>query len=147
MKIRIDDNLKKYFNKTGQCIREYRLFIERGSDGKSAELKEECLPIVIDVEDMYYVLKDYGSMSRIIEVYKLKKDLYGIRSDLYLNKPNVHELDGRYSSRIGIEVMMYGTFSPKSCKKRIIKALEKYIQENRWKIDIDLEAIKKAAGV
>lgn len=145
MKIKIDDKYKKYFNKTGQHIREYKLFIEKGSSGKDAEIKESCLPIVIDVEDMYYVLKDYGWGGRIIEIYKRKKDAWAL--DMYLNKPKVIELDGRYSSRIGLEVLMYGTFSPVSCKKRMIKCLENYINDNRWKIDIDIESIKNTLRV
>lgn len=139
MKIKIDDKYKKYFNKTGQYIREYELFIEKGSSGKDAEIKESCLPIVMDVDDMYYVLKDYGWEGRIVEVYKYKKDAW--KTDMYLNKPKVIELDGQYSSRIGLKVSMYGTFSPASCKKRMMKCLEKYINDNKWKVDIDIESL------
>lgn len=145
MKINIDKKFQKYFNNTGKYIKEYRLFIEKGDTGKNATIEEEDLLIVADVDDLFYVLKDYKWTSRLMEVYK--NDKYGIASRERINKAYIQELDGKYSSKIGLEVVMYGSFSANTCRKRIVKCLEDYIKKNRWKMDINIASIKEVVGI
>lgn len=139
MKINVDQKYKKFFNKTGTYIKEYRLFIKKGGTAEEASIEETDIPIVVDTDDIYYLLKDYTHSQRIMEVYK--HDIYGLGRCM-INKAYTVERGGIYDYKEGLDVCLYSTTSIKSSRRKIIKCLKKFIEDNRWKIDIDVKVIE-----
>lgn len=140
MKIKIDKDYRKFFKNTGTYITKYQLFIH--DTNNSIEWEKKDLPIVLDDSKYYYLINTYGEdLCGVVEVRKRKAE-WGL--GLVLNTANVAVWDGEYGLKTGINVTLYGTFSEESCKKRIIRALEKYIAKHQWILNIKVDDIVKA---
>lgn len=140
MRIKVDKEHRKFFKNTGTYITEYQLFI--CNTDNSIEWKKKNLPIVLDDSKSYYLIKTYEEdLCGVVEVRKRKAE-WGLAP--VLNTANVVVWDGEYGLKTGINITLYGTFSEASCKKRIIRALEKYIAEHQWILNIKVDDIVKA---
>lgn len=140
MKIKIDKECRKFFKNTGTHIVEYQLFICNIDD--SIEWTKEYLPIVLDDSKVYYLIKKYGEdRCGIVEIRRTKTE-WGLAP--VLNSADISICNSEYHSKTGIRITLYGTFSEKFCKNRIMKKLKEYIDKHRWVLDIKMENVIKA---